>query len=421
MTDIRKAMAMQLWYVLWDRTGRSQMDRKPAGPPAAATKAARDLEKLYLELNGARSLEALYAHAKRGGWEDKKARPGAAGPWQFGNWLVNLAMGHTVTWMGAPPAGRVGIKVPRFEATLDGAEVVWDGSATAARGARQHARWSPVVNPGTRHPETRSLAEVRELLAARAPEDKCYPTCQGWEIFRVDRDPGLEIEACDECNAHQPTQLQVFDDDVEQLPEAQLALAKAIEAEEVEEAEEVAGAVREIHGGKVVPRVNPSGGYYALYYEPGGSRTKPKEYHGPFSSKAQADAAVSADIAKYGSSGTHVVKQLTPAQFDRLWHGQHGAGLPPGVPNPRRSQRNPSIEEDLGIENPSRHYVGNVFSIGERVKVRWDHGDWYGVITKVSGAPGRQKLKVRAEDTFEHPGINKGYVYDVDGHEAGQR
>jgi hypothetical protein len=71
--------------------------------------------------------------------------------------------------------------------------------------------------------------------------------------------------------------------------------------------------------------------YYAFYYEfehlwgdPKKRRVRvsklPKEYQGPFDTKAEASQAVSRDARKYGTKvSDYQIAHLTPAQFSRKW------------------------------------------------------------------------------------------------------
>lgn len=73
--------------------------------------------------------------------------------------------------------------------------------------------------------------------------------------------------------------------------------------------------------------------YYVFYYEfehlwgdPKKRRVRvskrPKEYQGPFDTKAKASQAVSRDARKYGAKvSDYQIAHLTPAQFSRKWHG----------------------------------------------------------------------------------------------------
>jgi hypothetical protein len=79
-------------------------------------------------------------------------------------------------------------------------------------------------------PHTKSLAEVRQLLARRTK--RCSRSCPGWDVFETSR--GFEIQVCDECNSLQPASLQLSDADVEQLPEAQKKLREVV-AENMEQ------------------------------------------------------------------------------------------------------------------------------------------------------------------------------------------
>jgi hypothetical protein len=95
--------------------------------------------------------------------------------------------------------------------------------------------WAPKdrerKNPGGAGAPTRELSidQVRRTLAART--ERCSADCPGWAIFEVDREPFMEIEACDECNAiaRQTGHPKVWDDDVEILPEAQAELRRQLE------------------------------------------------------------------------------------------------------------------------------------------------------------------------------------------------
>lgn len=319
--------------------------------------AASDLMKLYADENGA-TFDSVVARVKHAA--QKSIAQGNRNGHLVDDWTDPVSIGEVMAaaatnYPGSDYARDVvssAVKVPAFKIRLDAGELTWEGES---HGVPRKTSLNPSKS---RHPGTKSIVEVREILASRDPETKCHPTCQGWDVFETNRETeheGFEIEVCDECNSAQPKQLKLMDEDVEQLPEAQLALAKTLERLEAEEHEEVEAAVREIHGGKVVPRGNPSGKFYVFRYIDGsGWRTKPKEYFGPFDSKADADGAVRDEIAKYGEgSSRYVVKQLTDQQFKELWFG-HGQrrGLPPGVAmNPRR--RN-SVEDDLGI-NPRRN------------------------------------------------------------------
>jgi hypothetical protein len=73
--------------------------------------------------------------------------------------------------------------------------------------------------------------------------------------------------------------------------------------------------------------------YYVFYYEyehlwgdPKKRRVRvsktgrPKEYQGPFDTKAEATRALMKDVRKYGTpSKDYKVKYLTPAGFARAW------------------------------------------------------------------------------------------------------
>lgn len=39
----------------------------------------------------------------------------------------------------------------------------------------------------------------RKEGASATDEDRCSPRCPGWGVFFVEREPGFEIERCDEC------------------------------------------------------------------------------------------------------------------------------------------------------------------------------------------------------------------------------
>ncbi len=72
-----------------------------------------------------------------------------------------------------------------------------------------------------------TVDETRRRIAAIPADERCHPSCAGWDIFETNTSRGIEIERCDECFAHLPDDQTVMDDDVEQLPEAIEALARA--------------------------------------------------------------------------------------------------------------------------------------------------------------------------------------------------
>lgn len=77
--------------------------------------------------------------------------------------------------------------------------------------------------------ETLSIEETRRRIAALADDERCHPSCKGWDVFDTNTNRGTEIERCDECFAHLPDDRIVMDDDVQQLPEAINELAAALQ------------------------------------------------------------------------------------------------------------------------------------------------------------------------------------------------
>lgn len=98
----------------------------------------------------------------------------------------------------------------------------------ARKGSRRNSAPGAMGAPGNDQEPTRSPDEIRRIVRQR--EEMCRDRCPGWEIFEVNREPGVEIEACDECNqlARAVGEPQLTDDDVAALPEAQRALARAL-------------------------------------------------------------------------------------------------------------------------------------------------------------------------------------------------
>lgn len=72
--------------------------------------------------------------------------------------------------------------------------------------------------------------EVIRLLRSRPRATRCAPRCPGWCVSATNRHPLVEIEACDECSAELEAagHARIWDDDVQQLPQARLALARAL-------------------------------------------------------------------------------------------------------------------------------------------------------------------------------------------------
>lgn len=72
--------------------------------------------------------------------------------------------------------------------------------------------------------------QVAAILTARPREARCSPRCRGWAIFHVDREPGIEIEACDECNQYAAHLgfARLDDADAARLPAARRALAREL-------------------------------------------------------------------------------------------------------------------------------------------------------------------------------------------------
>lgn len=83
-----------------------------------------------------------------------------------------------------------------------------------------------------------AVALVREkIIRAQALNAgaECLPGCKGWDVFEAHRQSGInfEVERCDACcfvaDEHGNTNwfLALSDDEVELLPEAQVALKEA--------------------------------------------------------------------------------------------------------------------------------------------------------------------------------------------------
>lgn len=75
-------------------------------------------------------------------------------------------------------------------------------------------------------PRPKTAADVSAILRTRPRSRRCDPKCPGWGIFDSDS-MGLEIEACGECNHHNPDAI-VNDDECALLGAARRALAKEI-------------------------------------------------------------------------------------------------------------------------------------------------------------------------------------------------
>lgn len=336
-----------------------------------AHKAGEDLVKLYEKTNGKTIKQIQNLDGERDGYD-------------LGYRLAFNALGgrKSFHYLGSDK-----IKIPTFEVKLldygKNGDFVWEGSdepppshkvREGAHG-RQHRR-----NPS----HAKSIAEVRELIASRPAAEKCHPTCQGWEVFGIDREPGYELEVCDECLSYFKDGLT--DDDIDLLPEAQLALAKQFEADEAAEAGEVEGQVREIHGGKVVPRGNPGEQWYRVRWTmPDGKRDSAVYPH----------SYLETHLKHLRSKGlTDHDYTVTP---EAVRHGR-----PPGVPNPGPSPRR------------GRDYLAVVRgeeprNVGDRVKVIDDDGDWYGVIVEVRG----DTVTVKSEEDRRDLGIGKGELRAV--------
>lgn len=340
-SDIVQGMASQLWY---EAAGRHSAQRDGL----STEEAARDLVKLYEAANSdtitsiVDRFEAadLPGSARRRGDRPKRK----IGDEAVGRLLASYAI-HTVSYFGDDTLqiwNIAGLKTPTFSIKKVGHTIEWDGDQDDRR---------PVVrmkdNP-SRKPRT--VVEVREILASRDPESKCYETCQGWEVFDTDGAEGheeFEIQVCDECNGNQPKHLKLRDDDVEQLPEAQLALAKTLERIDAEEREEVEGQVREIHGGKVVPRGNPG-----------------------------VPARVGDRVAVRGQRG--VTGEVTDVRGDEVevggrWYpvasvSKLGMGRPPGVPNPGKHYTKPHDDSSVWVDDLT-------ILKGDEVLVRPTNGD----------------------------------------------
>lgn len=76
-----------------------------------------------------------------------------------------------------------------------------------------------------------TIQQVRAALKSIPRRKRCHSTCRGWEIFHIDRGPGVEVEGCDECLSALPVGERPSDDEIEQLPEARAALAAEVEGQ----------------------------------------------------------------------------------------------------------------------------------------------------------------------------------------------
>lgn len=76
-----------------------------------------------------------------------------------------------------------------------------------------------------------TIQQVRAALKSIPRRKRCDPTCRGWEIFHVDRGPGVEIEGCDDCLSSLPKAERPTDEDIAQLPDAREALAREVEGQ----------------------------------------------------------------------------------------------------------------------------------------------------------------------------------------------
>lgn len=217
--DIIDGMAARIWYeaygqYLAKRMGRSSPpSRRYPAPPAAASKAALDLEQLYQAVNQ-QSLGALFASEKEA---YARWNIGRADPNQFGRDLAMRALG-TAT----PHGFETCIRFPVFHVTFDGSDLAWHGEHDA--GVAQ-ARNPPRNPPRDPHdvPHVKTVAEVRRLLAKVTP---CDSQCPGWGIFN-EQEGRPEIQVCDECMTSLQKSHRLSDDDVAQLAEAQKALREA--------------------------------------------------------------------------------------------------------------------------------------------------------------------------------------------------
>jgi len=149
----------------------------------------------------------------------------------FGELLAMQAMGTGVRWSDAHVVeratrhGRVQFdpRIPHFDVHFDGVDISWEGDGGRGPDERRR-RGNP--DPGAPAPSVQSTAGVAGVLARRRL--RCSGGCRGWDVF--DSNEGVQIQACDECNAIAsaaglPT---VTDDEVAALPEAQQALQAVV-------------------------------------------------------------------------------------------------------------------------------------------------------------------------------------------------
>lgn len=249
--------------------------------PPAATKAADDLDKLFREVNRVPSLETLFsreidaqygeghfdaesaeehqhANAAQFGWNlaqaalDERQCRRSFGPrikvpafkvWlydDFLQWEGAENWGEDIETMGFkrknPPTFSVG---DRVQSGTPGTAEYDHGKVMAVKHGRVEVYWEIAkekywedpaeLKPYTPRspdmvPHAKTVQEVRAILAKTK---RCSKGCKGWFVSDSDR-YGLQIERCDDCAHLAPKELRLYDEDVQQLPEAKTELERTI-------------------------------------------------------------------------------------------------------------------------------------------------------------------------------------------------
>lgn len=170
-------MAYALWTTAWFDSHPTWPQTKeppwPRGADAAAKRAAKDLEDLYVNANNGRSLKQLQ---KLQGTTHARNDAGI-----FGFMLVENALDITGE---RERDGRLdtisgGVKVPEFTVKLDGDELVWEGDQQGSKRARRNP--SPTdealgINPSCATPNP------------NLPQDRFHSASGLYLVLRVDGD-----------------------------------------------------------------------------------------------------------------------------------------------------------------------------------------------------------------------------------------
>lgn len=409
-STIHEGLAFGVWQDAWDMAYERNRNRRPGGglpgnkrerefresmPPSdpggkhlprAAVAAAKDLEAIYVSLNG-KTLRQLYAmdggndagdFGYRLAWQALHAKDDLRKMNQLGSAAIKvphfivMLVGNELTWEGGTedaPGKLFGRKErvnPYSEAQLDedlgiesnprrrrggwvihkigtpeypdDSSLYWseeEGAYLDYMAATRYTTKPSAIRGGELEPfggkrnpcgsnPTKTVAETRKLLAARPW--KCSPTCPGWAVFDEGTDR-VAIQRCDECMEEVPKHLRVSDDDVAQLPEAKAELTAAMEADD------------EMVGHEANPAKWPKSGVQSLLFD--------VDQFSPSAAKTWAER----HGFHYGKVHTadryHHLRQFEPTGAPcRTMDWEHGikavvcaVGRPPGVPNPRGRHR----------------------------------------------------------------------------------